>query len=145
MFMKRIRIILLVAFILGLVLFQVKFVAENDIFNIKADISLSQKANANPEWSNPESPTGPGLFFNNTQTTQCGTITTKTYTYSKFDDYGDLEEVGTAVWIDGVLQIPWYTGSYDRIEITNTTQAKWGWSTTCEAGNMACTPATFCP
>ena len=39
MFMKRIRIVLSIAFIIGLVLFQVNFVTENE--NLNADITFS--------------------------------------------------------------------------------------------------------
>jgi hypothetical protein len=139
--MKRIRIILLVAFILGLVLFQVKFVTENDNLNIKADISLSQKAKANPEWFNPESSTGTGSFTIHNTTESCGTQTQYTITYK--DIYGLV--VGVDVYLDGILQDGGYNGYYYTRVFDTTTITKYGVKVTCQGGTNFCVPQVFCP
>lgn len=142
--MKRIRIILSVAFILGLVFFQVKLVAENDRLNLQADISLSQKANANPEWFNPESPTGHGIFTPNPQSINCEWNQIDTWEYWDYD-MGREVLVGTKVKINGVIQYPFYNGPYAFVKYIPSTEQIMGQLITCEAGNKACTPATLCP
>lgn len=145
--MKRIRIFLLVSFILGLALFQVKFVTDSDNLNLIADVSLSQKANANPEIMTPKPPTGgSGIYFSDSQVDEgsCGSVTTTVYTYYIFDDDSETwVSVGSASYVNGEYK-DGYFGWYDKVEKTTTTTKIFGWRTTCQAGNRQCTPGLQC-
>lgn len=143
--MKRIRIVLSIAFIIGLVLFQVKFVTEND--NLNADITLSQKANAE---INPG-----GIYRTHPTATSCGFHYTETYSYYGYKDGDDSWVVllGTKVWVDGDLQSPFYDpyspeNIKDKLLSTNFSSSSTeiiGTVITCQSGNMSCTPGSTCP
>jgi len=144
--MKSVKVILLVSFILGLLLFQVKFVTDNDNLNLKADISISQKANANPEAINPKPPTGSGVYTPNPQSVNCGWNQIDTWEYFAYDDWGWLVSVGTKVKINGEIQYPYYNGPYVTVTYTPSTQQIMGQLMICEAGGInACSSSSTCP
>lgn len=129
--MKNVKIILLVSFILGLVLFQVKFVAENDNFNIKAAFST---LNANAEASQA------GNYRPHSTTVHCG------YNYYDgtryYDCMGDL--LGVKAYINNVLQYPVYYGEYCYALGYNESKPITGTKISCEAGKFFCMPETRC-
>ncbi|HQN94541.1 MAG TPA: hypothetical protein PLQ09_10505 [Prolixibacteraceae bacterium] len=135
--MKSVKVILLVSFILGLLLFQVKFVAENDNLNMNADISISKQANAE---TNPG-----GIYKENPKAKSCGFHYTETWEYWGYDEWGWIVLLGTDTWIDNVAQQPKYTGPYIRSEFHSSSTEIVGMEIICEAGKRSCTPGIVCP
>jgi len=136
--MKRIRIILLVAFILGLVLFQVKFVSENDNLNMKADISLSQKANA-------EITSGGNFKEHRVATSVCAYNNIETLEYYGWDSGRNfVVKIATRTWINGVSQGPPFDEYYLYSVYTVSSTPQTGIEVTCQGGYNACFPSRIC-
>jgi len=140
MIMKKIRIILLVSFILGLLLFQVKFVAENDNLIIKADIGISEQANAEVQ--------NPSIYFVKEQNIPCSSheITTNEYYGYKEGVQNDWVLLGVNTWCDGQLVGEYYdyqiTGDdIQSVKASSYTQSVEGKRRSCYTGGRnRCTP-----
>jgi hypothetical protein len=128
--MKSVKFILLVSLILGLVIFQVKFVTENDNLNMKADIGISKQANAE---INPG-----GIYKEHQSLVYCGSVLVETWSYTDWVD-GYLEVVGSTIKINGEYQ-QIYSGEWAFEEYRTSSEQVQGYDVTCEGGNRSCTP-----
>ena len=128
--MKKIKVLLFVALTLGLVFFQLNFVSDNSDLFTKSWLGTNASAADESYYGNNYTP--------HYSSTPCGYVTVETWTY--YSCSGTV--LGTKVWINGVLQSPFYNGSSCYSTFTSSTKTAYITTTTCEGGSSSCTPYT---
>lgn len=128
--MKNIKVLLFVAFALGLIFFQLNFISENGSLSTKLGLGTNASADGESNYGNNYTP--------HYSTAPCGYVTVETWTY--YNCGGAF--LGSKVWINGVLQSPFYSDEYCYSTFSSSSQTVYATTTTCEGGNSQCTPGT---